>query len=52
MSTRQRLMILSILFFTSSAFATDYLIEDGDEFGNLTLIEHDSLLMTGGGGMV
>ena len=48
---RLNLFIVAVLItFASPLFAIDYLIEDGDEFGNLTLIEHDSLLMTGGGG--
>ena len=48
---RLNLFIVVILItFASPLFAIDYLIEDGDEFGNLTLIEHDSLIMTGGGG--
>ena len=46
----KRLIILSFLFFTSSAFATDYLIEDGDDFGVLSLRNYDTFLMTGGTG--
>ena len=44
------LMILSVLIFAGSAFATDYLIEDGDDFANLGLVDYDTLLMTGGTG--
>ena len=46
----KRLMILSILFFTSSAFAAIYNIGPGDDFGVLGLVDYDTLLMTGGTG--
>ncbi|RKY11554.1 MAG: hypothetical protein DRP65_03905 [Planctomycetota bacterium] len=46
----KHLIILSVLFFAGSAFATDYLIEDGDVFGVLSLYDYDTLLMTGGTG--
>ena len=46
----KRLLILLVLFFAGSAFATDYLIEDGDDFGELDLLDYDTLLMTGGTG--
>jgi hypothetical protein len=47
----KRLIILSILvLFVSVSYATDYLIEDGDEFGDWILGDYDTLLMTGGEG--
>jgi len=46
----KRLIILSILFFAGSAFAIDHLIEDGDDFGVLSLHDYDTFLMTGGTG--
>jgi len=45
------ILILMLLFFISqAAFATDYVVGPGDEFGNLGLVNYDTLLMTGGGG--
>jgi len=46
----KRLIVLSVLIFAGSAFATDYLIEDGDVFGVLSLYDYDTFLMTGGTG--
>ncbi len=46
----KRLIILSVLLLSSTVFATDYLVEDGDVFGVLGLVDHDTFLMTGGGG--
>jgi len=46
----KRLLILLVLFFAGSAFATDYLIEDGDNFWGLELRDYDTLLITGGTG--
>jgi hypothetical protein len=45
----KQLIIMSVLLLSSTAFAIDYLVEDGDVFGSLGLIDHDTLLMTGGG---
>jgi hypothetical protein len=45
----KRLMFFSVLLLSSTAFATDYLVEDGDVFGDLILVDHDTFLMTGGG---
>jgi hypothetical protein len=45
----KHLIIVSILVFSGSAFATDYLVEDGDVFGDWILVDHDTFLMTGGG---
>ena len=46
----KRVVILLVLLFSGSAFATDYLIEDGDDFGVLSLFDYDTFLMTGGTG--
>jgi len=46
----KRLIVLSVLLFSGSAFATDYLIEDGDHFGVLSLYDYDTFFMTGGTG--
>ena len=46
----KRLIILSVLILTCNAFATVYNIGPGDEFGSLTLVDTDTLLMTGGQG--
>ncbi len=46
----KRLIILSILILSGSAFAAVYNIGPGDEFGSLTLVDTDTLLMTGGEG--
>ncbi len=46
------LLTISILvLFSSASYATDYLIEDGDDFGSLGLNDYDTLLMTGGEGL-
>jgi hypothetical protein len=48
---RLNLFIVVILItFASPLFAIDYLIEDGDEFGVLSLFDYDTFLMTGGTG--
>ena len=39
-----------IFMISLPAWATDYLIEDGDNFANLILVDYDTLLMTGGEG--
>jgi len=44
------LIIISLLFLAPYAFATDYLVEDGDEFYSIALRNYDTLLMTGGTG--
>ena len=44
------LIIMSVLIFSGSAFATVYNIGPGDEFGVLGLVDYDTLLMTGGEG--
>ena len=46
------LLTISILVLFSSASYADYLIlvEDGDDFGVLSLFDYDTLLMTGGTG--
>ena len=46
----KHLIILLSLLLSSAAFATDYVFGPGDEFGVLTLTDHDTLFMTGGGG--
>ncbi len=48
----KRLIILLSLLLSSAAFATDYVFGPGDEFGALSLFDYDTLLMTGGGGMI
>jgi hypothetical protein len=49
---RLSLFIVAIfIIFASPLFAIDYLFEDGDEFGNLGIVDYDTLLMTGGGGI-
>jgi len=44
--------ITTILFLCliSTTFAYDYVIEDGDNFGDLSLYDYETLLMTGGEG--
>ena len=44
-------IIMSVLIFSGSVFATDYLIEDGDDFGSLGLNDYDTFFMTGGEGL-
>ena len=44
------LIVISLLLFAPYAFATVYNIGPGDDFGNLILVDYDTLLMTGGGG--
>ena len=46
----KHLMILLVLLLSSTIFAADYLVEDGDVFGDWILVDHDTFLMTGGGG--
>ena len=43
-------MMMLVIISSSHARATDYLIEDGDNFGDLDLVNTDTLLMTGGEG--
>jgi len=45
----RRFVILLSLLLSATAFATDYVFGPGDEFGVLGLVDHDTLLMTGGG---
>ena len=44
------ILILMLVIMSLSAWATDYLIENGDDFGSLTLVDYDTFLMTGGEG--
>jgi len=43
------ILISALLVISQAAFATDYVFGPGDEFGVLTLTDHDTLFMTGGG---
>ena len=45
----KRLIILLSLLLSSTVFATDYVVGPGDDFSVLTLTNHDTFLMTGGG---
>ncbi len=47
---KKTIVIIMLVVMSAGAWATDYLVEDGDEFGNLGLIDHDTFLMTGGEG--
>jgi hypothetical protein len=47
---RKLILILMLFVLSPVAWATDYLIEDGDDFGNLGLFDYDTFLMTGGMG--
>ena len=44
------LIIMSVLIFSGSVFATVYNIGPSDKFGSLTLVDTDTLFMTGGEG--
>ena len=46
----KKVIFMLMLFVLSPVWATDYLIEDGDEFGVLSLRDYDTFLMTGGTG--
>ncbi|MCK5563883.1 MAG: PEP-CTERM sorting domain-containing protein [Planctomycetes bacterium] len=47
---KTKLFILMLVLMSAGAWATDYLVEDGDEFGVLSLRDYDTFLMTGGEG--
>jgi len=47
----KRLMVLSVLIFSGSAFAAIYNIGPGDDFGSLGLVDYDEFYMTGGQGL-
>jgi len=49
MKTRILLILISVLFLDlGNASATHYIVEDGDFFGTINLINSDTMLMTGG----
>ncbi len=48
----KRTILILVLSMTSMTIAGyDFVVQDGDVFGSLTLDEHQSVLMTGGGGI-
>ncbi|MCK5563882.1 MAG: hypothetical protein KAJ07_01430 [Planctomycetes bacterium] len=47
---KTKLFILLLVLMSAGAWATDYLIESGDDFGVLSLRDYDTFLMTGGEG--
>ena len=47
----KNVFLITVMLVASFAFADyTYVIEDGDNFGDLTLYDHESLVMTGGQG--
>ena len=44
---RKSILMLMLFVMSSVSYATEYLIEDGDNFYNLTLIDYDTFLRIG-----